>query len=251
MTPAAAGAACATAAAVCCALGGRSPAERLRAALTGVRGPADPRPGSVGPAQHHWLERGALALGAAGAFALVGGPVGVVVAAATAVALRLFFARAEPRAARDRRTAAERQLPLLADLLSAAISAGNGATDVLPRVAHALGPPVDDVLVRVGHALALGTPARDAWEPLVVCTAAAASLVRAVVRSTEVGSSLAPALDAIAAELRRSRQVAGEAAARRAGVIAVLPLGLCFLPAFVLLTVVPLVSGLFLAGVVG
>ena len=35
-----------------------------------------------------------------------------------------------------------------------------------------------------------------------------------------------------------------EAAARRASVAAVLPLGLCFLPAFVLAGVVPLVAGL-------
>jgi len=51
-------------------------------------------------------------------------------------------------------------------------------------------------------------------------------------------------LGTIAAAGRRARQVAAQAAARRAGVLAVGPLGLCFLPAFVLVGVVPLVAGL-------
>ncbi len=56
----------------------------------------------------------------------------------------------------------------------------------------------------------------------------------------------------LAAEARADRAARGQAAAERAGVLAVAPLGLCFLPAFVLLGVVPVVAGLvgpLLAGV--
>ncbi len=45
----------------------------------------------------------------------------------------------------------------------------------------------------------------------------------------------------LADELRAARGAECEAAARRAGVLVVLPLGLCFLPAFVLAGLVPIV----------
>ncbi|MEU8614146.1 secretion system protein, partial [Actinoplanes sp. NPDC048791] len=49
------------------------------------------------------------------------------------------------------------------------------------------------------------------------------------------------ALTRLADDLRGDRSVAVEAAAHRAGVLIVLPLGLCFLPAFVLAGLVPVV----------
>ena len=48
----------------------------------------------------------------------------------------------------------------------------------------------------------------------------------------------------MAADVRAEYRSAAEQAARRVGVLAVAPLGLCFLPAFVLLGVVPVVVGL-------
>jgi tight adherence protein B len=48
----------------------------------------------------------------------------------------------------------------------------------------------------------------------------------------------------VADDLRESAHAEGQAAARRAGVRIVGPLTLCFLPAFVLLGVVPAVVGL-------
>jgi hypothetical protein len=52
------------------------------------------------------------------------------------------------------------------------------------------------------------------------------------------------AVSRLAAEVRAERRSAAEQAARRVGVLAVAPLGLCFLPAFLLLGVVPVVVGL-------
>ncbi|HEX7746632.1 MAG TPA: secretion system protein, partial [Micromonosporaceae bacterium] len=45
----------------------------------------------------------------------------------------------------------------------------------------------------------------------------------------------------VADDLRADRAAAAEAAARRAGVLVVLPLGLCFLPAFILAGLVPVI----------
>jgi pilus assembly protein TadC len=52
---------------------------------------------------------------------------------------------------------------------------------------------------------------------------------------------MAGALGRVAADLRAARRADAEAAAQRLGVLVVLPLGLCFLPAFLLTGVVPVV----------
>jgi pilus assembly protein TadC len=53
-----------------------------------------------------------------------------------------------------------------------------------------------------------------------------------------------PALRSRAADSRSAACAAAEAAARRAGVWVLAPLGACFLPAFLCLGVVPLVLGI-------
>ena len=55
---------------------------------------------------------------------------------------------------------------------------------------------------------------------------------------------MAGAVVRLAEQAREGARVRGQQAAERAGVLAVGPLGLCFLPAFVLLGVVPVVAGL-------
>ena len=69
---------------------------------------------------------------------------------------------------------------------------------------------------------------------------------RALARSA-TGAAPAALLRAVADDADAAARAAAEAAARRAAVTAVLPLGLCFLPAFVLLGIVPLVAGLLAA----
>ncbi len=68
--------------------------------------------------------------------------------------------------------------------------------------------------------------------------------MRALVRAGEGGAPVAVAVARLAAEARAEDRARAEQAARRAGVLAVAPLGACFLPAFVLLGVVPVVVGL-------
>ena len=71
-------------------------------------------------------------------------------------------------------------------------------------------------------------------------------------RSASSGARLAGALEQVAAELRSAARHDALARAQRAGSFAVAPLGLCFLPAFVCLGIVPVVAGLAggLSGVV-
>ena len=69
-------------------------------------------------------------------------------------------------------------------------------------------------------------------------------LARALRRSEASGARVVPALHALAAEVRASAHAETDVAVRRAGVRVLAPLGLCFLPGFVCLGVVPLVIGI-------
>lgn len=97
-------------------------------------------------------------------------------------------------------------------------------------------------LRHVGRALALGARPAEAWAPLADLPAAG-PVVRAAVRTSDTGAALAGACLRCAAQIRADRDTDAEAAGQRAGVLVVLPLGCCFLPAFVLVGVVPTVIG--------
>ncbi len=175
---------------------------------------------------------------------LVGGWVGTVLGAVLGPILGVAASRWLARQPSRRAVAEERQvagdLPFAADLLAAALRAG-ASPDVAARcVATAVGGPVGQRLGRVERALRLGAPADQAWSYLGRADGAA-RIVQAAVRSQHSGAAFAGALHRLADDLRADRLIAADAAGRRAGVLIVLPLGLCFLPAFVLAGLVPVV----------
>ena len=67
--------------------------------------------------------------------------------------------------------------------------------------------------------------------------------MRAVARAAGTGAPLADSVRRLAADERERARWAALERARRAGVQAVGPLAACFLPAFVLVGVVPVVGG--------
>ncbi|MFG3297679.1 type II secretion system F family protein [Micromonospora chersina] len=189
-----------------------------------------------------WPDRIRLGAGLAGVAALVvvGGWAGVLVGALAGMAADRLLRRIEPRAVRDRRLREAADLPLAADLLAAALRAGAPVDRSVLAVADALGGPLADRLGRVGRTLELGGTAAEAWEHLGPVPGAE-RLVTGAIRSSSSGAALAGALTRLADDLRSDRSTAAEAAARRAGVLIVLPLGLCFLPAFILAGLVPVI----------
>ncbi|WBB82432.1 type II secretion system F family protein [Micromonospora sp. WMMD882] len=148
--------------------------------------------------------------------------------------------RIESPAVRERRRAEAADLPLAADLLAAALRAGAPVDRAVAAVAETIGGPLTDRLGRVGRTLRLGGGPDEAWAHLA-SVPGAERLVTAAVRSAESGAALAGALTRLADDLRADRVTAAEASARRAGVLIVLPLGLCFLPAFILAGLVPVI----------
>jgi Flp pilus assembly protein TadB len=147
---------------------------------------------------------------------------------------------ADRRRMQDIRSAA----PLACDLLAATVSAGVPLDRGIRAVAAATDGPIGEVLADVAAWLSLGAAPEEAWAA-VERAPPLRPLARAVVRSSWSGAALAASLTGLADDLREAAYADGQAAARRAGVQVVGPLTLCFLPAFVVLGVLPFVLGLF------
>ena len=137
-------------------------------------------------------------------------------------------------------------LAQLVDLLAAALTAGLPAADSLAAVADALGHPHPGLappLRTAAARLRLGATPSEAWQN-VPGAAALAPIVAVLVRATDGGGSVRAALEHAASRLRSEADAAATARAERASVMVAGPLGLCFLPAFVCLGVLPVVVGL-------
>ncbi|MBO4207844.1 secretion system protein [Micromonospora echinofusca] len=217
---------------------GRAARHRLRrvaASRTGTR-----QAGAARGGRRPDRVRLGAALGGLATAVAVGGWWGLLVGAGTSVLLDVALRRLEPADVRRRRVRETADLPLAADLLAAALRAGAPVAQGVEAVAAALDGPLGERLVRVGRTLRLGGEPSEAWDHLAPVTGAD-RLIAAAVRSAASGAALAGALSRLADDLRGDRSVAAEAAARRAGVLIVLPLGLCFLPAFILAGLVPVI----------
>ena len=184
----------------------------------------------------------AAALGVATAL-VIGGVAGVVAGVASAVVADRGLRRLEPAADRRRRQKRAAELPLILDLLAVCLQSGMPLVAALETVAQALPGPFRADLEMVAGLQRLGSPAGAAWSDYTNDPDLAV-VARAVGRSAESGSRLAAAFERLATERRMALTAEGEACARRAGVIAMAPLGLCFLPAFVSLGIVPIVLSL-------
>lgn len=208
------------------------------------------RPARRGPRRSTTLPRstlvrlGCVGLGAMVAI-LIGGMVGVAAGAIAALVTPMLVTRLESRAQRHRRESLERQAPAAADLLAACLVAGATPVDAARAVSTALGGPIAESLGRLTGALDLGADPSRAWAALAV-DAPLRPLARAAARSAETGAPLASLLAAVADDQRDEARARAEATARASGVKSVAPLAACFLPAFLLIGIVPVVASLAL-----
>lgn len=189
-----------------------------------------------------WRPMWALLAGAAAATFLSGpaaGPGGLVAAAAVWVVI----SRAEPSALRRQRESARRDLPHLVGLLGDALRAGRSPTEALALATSALPGPASDLLAVVVPRLRLGMDPRAVWDGLA-SDPALAPLARVLSRAEATGAPVVSAVDRLAVALAEDARGDVEDRARAVGVRAALPLGLCLLPAFVLLGIVPVVAGM-------
>ncbi|TQN28708.1 Flp pilus assembly protein TadB [Haloactinospora alba] len=134
-------------------------------------------------------------------------------------------------------------VPLVVDLLVAGLRAGGTTLGVVAAVGEAVEGPLGSALEGVARRLRLGEEPAAAWEQ-VDGPAELAAVGRAFARAAETGAPAADVLERYSAELRSDARTRAHAHTQRVGVWVVAPLGVCFLPAFVLIGVVPLAAGL-------
>ncbi len=194
-------------------------------------------------AQGSSVTRLAVVAAAAGALLAIPFPWGLMVAAAAVGFIPRWLRRLQARESVKSDEALARQAPVIADLLAATVASGAPITQALHGVAYALGEPASARLTSVELAINLGADPPDAWAAMREVDALA-PIAEAAMRSMRTGAPLAAVLGRLADDLRRERQAQVEVAARAAGVRAVAPLAACFLPAFLLVGVVPVVASL-------
>lgn len=183
------------------------------------------------------------ALSGLGVAVFLGGPVGPVAGVAAAGLAWRVLGRVESPESVRRRARLERDLPVAVDLLVAAFGTGAAPGPALGLVAEALGGPVGEELAALRHRLDLGADPGLVWRGLAA-HAQLGPLGRALARAHDSGSSVTTAGERLADELRERSHAEVETRARSVSTKAAAPLGACFLPAFVLLGIVPLIAGL-------
>ena len=213
-------------------------AGRRRVATAGDRRPAERD--QLG--RRRMARAAAIGLGLAVAL-VVGGMFGMAAGVVAAAVTDRVLPRLEPASVRRRREDRAAELPLTLDLLSVCLQAGMPLVAALETVAEALPGPLSDDLRVVAGLQRLGAAPTAAWAELAA-DPDLALVGRAVARSAESGSRLAAAFDRLAVDRRAALAASGLSRARTAGVVAMAPLGLCFLPAFVCLGIVPIVLSL-------
>ncbi len=135
------------------------------------------------------------------------------------------------------------QVSDLADVLVVMTDAGISPAAAFRRAAEVMPDPLGAELAGVIRRLDLGVPWRSAVTEMTERTDVRPlkRLVRVLARSQRLGTSITSVLRTMATDLRAERRAEAELAARQAPVKMLFPLVLLILPAFLLLTVGPVV----------
>ena len=136
------------------------------------------------------------------------------------------------------------------DLFAACLNAGMAVPTAAVAAAQSAPPELASVLRRAADLLALGASPEHAWSLAGNADMSAPqdksseALMRLARRSAASGSALADGIAELAAQSRHEATTSADATAERASVLIAGPLGLCYLPAFLCLGVIPVVAGL-------
>ena len=158
----------------------------------------------------------------------------------------VVLGRLEPATVRRRRLQTMFALPQALDLIQSCVKTGQPLRLATETVSQVMGPPVSRVLNAVTNAISVGMSDEQAWQ-ILRGDPVAGPLARDLARSAAWGTAITDVLAQHSSDLRRTGAQKRLTSAKSVGVKSVLPLGLCYLPAFVLMGVVPVIS----AGVSG
>jgi pilus assembly protein TadC len=148
--------------------------------------------------------------------------------------------RRAPRASNDPLAAAASF-----DVFAACLRSGMAVSTAAAATASSAPQPLGRLLNRAADLLALGAGSATAWSNHVLSLDNhAEALMRLARRSATSGAALADGVAELADQSRHEAADAAHAAAERASVLIAGPLGLCYLPAFLCLGIIPVVAGL-------
>lgn len=206
---------------------------RARKRLRGLARTARRRTGArLGP----WPAIGVGALTAVS----IGGHWGLVVGVAAALIAHVMLRRRETPQVRRARVRDLADLPFGLDVFACCLRAGAPLDAALATTAEAVNSTLAERLRRAARGLRLGATTGEALSELDGVPAAE-RITAAIDRSVDTGAMLADGLTLLAEELRVEAEQSALARAHRAGVWMVLPLCLCFLPAFIVAGLIPVV----------
>lgn len=183
-----------------------------------------------------------MSVAAAGWLIAPGWPMAAVGLLAVLVA-PTWLAGLETRSARRQRREKDEVLPLAVDLLAAVLATGLPVVEAVGEVAKVVPGPLRDDLAQWEQSMRMG--ARES-QIAHHDTTTLARVQAALARSQRWGAAASDELVRLSRQLRTEQRRRGEAEVRRISVRTAAPLGLCFLPAFTALVVVPAVYGAFL-----
>ncbi|MGO4426776.1 type II secretion system F family protein, partial [Streptomyces sp. MCAF7] len=176
-----------------------------------------------------------------GCLVLVGGPLGCVLGLAAGYGARRWRRHRQAAGGRSGKRAkdgAVRQLPLAADLLTACLEAGAGPHKAAEAVGRSLGGPIGERLAQAAAELRLGGEPSAAWGRMGALPGAH-GLARALERAGTTGAPAVEPMSRLAADCRAEQGRQADKRVERATVLATAPLGACYLPAFLLIGVAP------------
>jgi pilus assembly protein TadC len=174
----------------------------------------------------------------------VGGPLPVTLAFGSVSAAVVFWVlgRMETGGAASLRAELVAELPAALDVLAACVTSGMPLRSATGAVASAVGGPLGERLSSVVARTGAGFGDGEAWAGLRDDDVLG-PMARDLSRAAEAGTSIGRLLARHAEAARSAAHAAALAQARAVGVRTIIPVSVCYLPAFFLLGVVPVIAG--------
>lgn len=175
---------------------------------------------------------------------LLGWPTGVVVGALAAPMAHRAVGQLESAAGRQRAARIAAQLPSALDLMVATLEVGRPPVTAFALAAESTADPLGAELGSVARRLAVSGDSMAVWRSMEA-DQALAPVGRAFRRAEASGMPVARVVCGVADDLRRERRARRRDDSRKVAVRTAAPLGICFLPAFFLIGIVPTIISTF------
>lgn len=169
----------------------------------------------------------------------------VILVLAATVLLFIVVPWLERRPDKQEKLDRDAQFPQFLDYFHMCLESGLSIADSLNRVEPHVGGRLAEDINRINELYRLGAPISDAVDLVARDHPSWQRLSEIIARSYFTGASVKESVQVISHYLRATGEVQSISRIRALAVKCTLPLGLCFLPAFILLSIVPVVTSLY------